>query len=66
MTTLTQYKCDICGTLFSSSDDATRCEESHLTQTMCISGIGINKDQKYPFSVKIKFDDDKEIEYKRI
>lgn len=66
MTTLTQYKCDICGSIFSSLDEATNCEEAHLTQTMSISSIGIATRQKYPFAIKVKFDDDKEIEYKRV
>lgn len=64
---VTQYKCEICGTLYSVESECTKCEIQHRIPQSIVRAdhraMGIVP--AYPHSIIVKFDDGSERKYKR-
>lgn len=67
MKKITQYKCEICGTLYADENDCKACERQHKIPLNVVSAI--HRAQKlcpgYPPYIIVRFDDGSERKYKR-
>lgn len=66
MKKVTQYKCEICGTLYSEETVCTECESQHKIPVSIVKAHHRAKGikPKYPQFITIKFNDESEREYR--
>lgn len=60
----TKYICEICGAEFGSEQEALHCEEQHR-QIKRIAELYYNSDKRYPYCIKIQYDDNEIIVHRR-
>lgn len=70
MTSVTRYKCDICGTEYNSEDVCAECEAEHvlpdgISPTYVYYPKSYGNDAVYPHSVTVTFEDGTKYTYKR-
>lgn len=67
MKKVTQYKCEICGTMYAVESDCTRCEKQHRIPVSIVKAD--HRAHKlvpgYPPYILVKFNDGSERRYKR-
>lgn len=69
MIEVTQYKCEICGTIYDNAETCEKCEAYH-TDVNKVSEYkyhprGVGPEAKYPYAVVLKMDDNTLLTFKR-
>ncbi len=63
MKSVTQYKCDVCGTLYADKGACAACEKQHRIPAEIVRAEGVYA--CYPPHIIVRFDDGSERKYKR-
>lgn len=69
MIELTQYKCEVCGTLYNDASVCQKCEASHIPVEQ-VSRYkyyqkGVGPESQYPYEVVVLMTDGQELTFKR-
>ena len=69
MIEVTQYKCEVCGTLYDDAKSCQECEKCHVLADEVLQYKYYPKDvgpeSKYPHAVIVKMNDNEELIFKR-
>lgn len=67
MKSVTQYKCEVCGTLYADKNDCMECEKQHKIPCHIVKSDhrAMKLCPKYPPYIIVRFEDGSERKYKR-